>query len=72
MMPDNPPAFPHRRLTEAEAIRAGYTALHLRSDGTVQSMESVTGYRVVYGAPSYAHVVAEADALRAEREKRND
>jgi hypothetical protein len=65
---ENPPAFPHRRLTKEEAERAGYKVLHLRKDdGRVQSMEAVTGYRVTYGAPSYARVVAEADAMLTAR-----
>lgn len=51
-----------RRLTQSEAYALGYRNVSLRRDDrTVQSMETRDGYRVTYGAPSYASAVERAD-----------
>lgn len=41
------------KLLPEQAKALGYVNLYVRDDGTVYSMETPSGYRVVYGAPSY-------------------
>jgi hypothetical protein len=50
-------------LTQEQALALGYRNVIMHPDGSVYSMETDRGYRVVRGAPSYDNAVRRAAGI---------